>query len=123
MRKHIRITHHLCSLLLGCISIMRRIRNFVISQTDYRGSDNNNAKDLIMSLLSSIGVNIQEQIVTAFRLGCVNKQAAAKRPRQILFKMSNQATKFKIYKNVKHQTCMYIKDDLPADTAQQQEIS
>ena len=86
-----------------------------------------NAKDAVNALLKSICVNFQAQILTAFRLGTVNKQTTRPRPRPILVKLATQANKFDIYKNVKklkdtdNTKKVYIKDDLPSDIARQRQ--
>ena len=82
----------------------------------------------IKQLLVDIGVTPQEgQILTAFRIGTVNKNNN-RRPRTILVKLSSPTFKYEIYKHVKHlkdnETWkkIYISDDLPREVAEQQKI-
>ena len=84
-------------------------------------------KDAAISLLNGIGVNFQTKIVTAYRLGGVNKQTTRPKPRPILVKLTSPTDKYEIYKNVKklkekeETKRVYIKDDLPVDIARQRQ--
>ena len=87
-----------------------------------------NTRQTVIKLLSDIGVNnVNENVVTAFRLGTVNKTHARPRPRPILVKLSQQGFKYDVYKNVKHLKDLdegkkiFIKDDLPQEISKQRQ--
>ena len=61
----------------------KRKKQNVIILEGLKESNNGNVKDEVISLLSGIGLNAQDQIVTAFRLGSVNRQKADSKPRLI----------------------------------------
>ena len=64
--------------------------------------DKENTRQVVVELLTDIGVtNVNENIVTAFRLGNVNKGRTRVRPRPILVKLTQQGFKHEIYKQVK----------------------
>ena len=84
--------------------------------------------DSVKELLSDIGVNLQaNQVLTAFRIGAVNKVNKT-RPRGILVKLSSPTTKYEIYKCVKYLKDdekgkkVFISDDLPKEIAEQRKI-
>ena len=62
---------------------MEKKKQNVIILEGLKESNNGNVKDAVVSLLSGIGLNAQDQIVTAFRLGSVNRQKADSKPRLI----------------------------------------
>ena len=87
-----------------------------------------NTRQTVIKLLSDLGVsNVNENVVTAFRLGTINKAHSRPRPRSILVKLSQQGFKYDIYKNVKHLKDLdegkgvFIKDDLPQEVSKQRQ--
>ena len=62
--------------------------------------DKENIRQKVTKLLTDMGVtNVKENVVTAFRLGNVNKGHARQRPRPILVKLSKKGFKYDIYKS------------------------
>ena len=88
-----------------------------------------NTRQTVTKLLSDIGIsNVNENVVTAFRLGTINPKTHARpRPRPILVKLSQQGFKYDVYKNVKHLKDLddgkkiFIKDDLPQEISKQRQ--
>ena len=90
-------------------------------------TEKENTRLTVKKMLEDIGVNnINQNVVTAFRLGAV-KSSKRSRPRMILVKLSSPNFKHEIYKNVKKlkdndsYKRTYVKDDLPEDIARQRQ--
>ena len=104
----------------------RKKQNIIIEGLPEK--ENENPRLAVTTLLTSIGVNRADDIMlTAFRLGTVNKSKGPKRARPMLVKLQSQPAKHEIYKNVKklrdseETKKIYIKDDLPANIARQRQ--